>query len=134
MHVKSGTCLSLIAACITFTQVVARPTRRFLENVDLTNEVLVFDAPAFQDPQDPTSFKAAIPAFVSLRQFNFNPTIADGFSTILSSSGVQVGDQFENLANRVTLFGAVGLPGKQVSLKIDGCGDEVRYGHTCTQL
>lgn len=98
----------------------AAPSRRSLEDFNSVNDVLVLDAPAFQDG---SSMKASIQAFVSLRPISLSP-IVKAFSSALENLGLVIGDKLENLEERVRLFGAVGLEGKQVKLRIDGCDGE----------
>jgi hypothetical protein len=121
MYIKSGTW----ALLTTLLAVVnAHPMRRQLEAVDATNEVLVLDAPAFQDPNNPASIMASFPAFVALRLSPID--IAFGvLSSQLENFGIDVGNRVDTLRERLRLLPLIGLPGKEVSLKLDGCANEV---------
>jgi hypothetical protein len=124
MHIKSGGTLlaGLFSAIIAPS--LAVPAKRQLGDVDVLNDALVFDAPAFQDPSNPASLKAAVPAFVSLRPLG---AVVDAFASFLSGQGISSVDASRNrLADRVQLFGAMGLPGKEVRLRLDGCNQPVR--------
>jgi hypothetical protein len=118
--------LRLLAIFLIHSHSYAAPSRRSLGDIDSLDDVLVLDAPAFQDG---LSTKASVQAFSSLRQISVGP-IADAFSTALENLGVTTGDTFGNLEDRVRLFGAIGLEGKQVKLKMDGCDDEILVKQT----
>jgi len=124
MHIKSGT-FTVLSGLLATRSIFAIPTRRFLQDIDVTNNALVFDAPAFQDPNNPSLLKASVQAFVSLRAIPLTPVV-DGFTSLLKDAGVDITDAADRLSNRVKLFAAIGLPGKQVNLKLDGCGNNVR--------
>lgn len=96
------------------------PHRRLFESITDLDDVLLFDAPAFQDPADPTKLIAGLQAFVSLRAFDTSKLLS-GVEDVLGSIGIDIGDQVDTVAERLSLFAAIGLPGKEVEVNVAGC-------------
>ncbi|KAJ3536706.1 hypothetical protein NMY22_g5912 [Coprinellus aureogranulatus] len=120
------TLFSLVAA-LTAHQAIAVPTRYItpaerglLDSPGVLDNVLLFDAPAFPDPQNSSNTIAEVQAYVSLRTPNLS--IATGpITALLSTFGIEVGSQLATLQDRVKLLASVGLPGKKVQVTVPGC-------------
>jgi hypothetical protein len=105
--------------------------RLFGSSVDILDNVVLFDAPAFQDSSG--DWTAAMPAFVSLREVSLEP-VAAAFTYVLSDLGIVVGDRVDVLADRLELFAAIGLSGKEVDVTVNGCsGGQVSLSQTSGQ-
>lgn len=123
MSPKAGP-LCLLTGLLAVHSTLAAPNRRLLKGVDPINDVIVFDAPVFTDSSS-GSMRAAIPAFVSRRQPNDETVIAQGVSALLKQMGVDVGSSINNLADRVKLFAAGSISGKEVDLQVQACNKQV---------
>ena len=86
----------------------------------LDSSVVLFDSPAFQHAGAAGPWIAAVPAFVSLPQLNVGP-VTVLLTRLLASFGVDVGNRTATFANRVQLFTAIGLAGKNVQVAVAGC-------------
>lgn len=124
----STTLLNLVFAAVF---VNARPTQRALfESVSLLDDALVFDAAGFPDPAKPGNTLVGLQSFVSLRQIDLGSLIDKAGSLLESTVGLDIGDNTQTVEDRIRLFGAVGLPGKKVEVKVDGCGNSAKLGPT----
>lgn len=95
-----------------------------LEGRTLLNDILVFDAPAFPDPAKPGNTLIQLQAFVSLRSIDlsaFTSAVEQGVNAL----GIDIGDGLSTLQQRTQLFSAVGVPGKDLTLNVEGCGQPV---------
>ena len=71
-----------------------------------------------------------MPAFVSLRGISLEPVV-EAFTSFLQGEGVSIGDKANVLTDRIQLFGAIGLSGKELSVNVQNCnGGAVTLGQT----
>ncbi|KAG6902734.1 hypothetical protein C0995_012398 [Termitomyces sp. Mi166 len=103
--------------------------RDISSSVGLLDEVLLFDAPAFPNPANPSNILVAQQAFVYLDQIDIDP-IVSGVQAVLNSLGLNIGDSLTNVEERLKLFAAVGLPGKTVKVDVDGCSQQEQLSGT----
>jgi len=120
---------TLFLSILCAQNVLAAPTRRLFKEINFTNDVLLFDAPAFQDPKNPGAIKASFQALVFRRGISVTGTLLGAFELLLKGAGVDITD-VEKLRERITLFGALPVPGKQLEMSISGCNQEVVAGKT----
>lgn len=102
----------------------ARPTHleeRFLDKVLVTDDVVLLDAPAFDSQNAPGETSAAIQAYVYLRTSLLTTPVVSLITKLLGDAGVDVAQGAAQIRERAKLFAAIGLPGKIVSVKVDGC-------------
>jgi hypothetical protein len=113
MHFKSFFLLSL--SFLSLASGLALPS---FTAIDVLSDVLLFVAPAFQNPSEPSSIKASIQGFVSLRTPPVQ-LLVDAAIAFLKSQGIDLtakGDEIvRRIADRVQLFAATGLPGKDLT-------------------
>lgn len=83
MRLSFATFLSVLV-----TSTVAVPTKR----VNLLQDVLLFDSPAFPDPANPGQTLVALQSFVSLRQIDLG-FLSSGVEAALNGLGIDVGDK-----------------------------------------
>jgi hypothetical protein len=106
---------------VLVTFAAAIPTHRPSRRINPFQDVLLFDAPAFQDPANPGQTLVALQSFVSLRQIDLG-VLTSGVEKALSALGLDVGDKISSVMDRIKLFGAIGLPGQDVEVNVSGCG------------
>ncbi|PPQ92513.1 hypothetical protein CVT25_010346 [Psilocybe cyanescens] len=118
---------------LIFSAVHGLPTlpasRGILDDVGILDDIFVFDAPAYPDPANPGNTLIDLQSFVSLRQIDLGGLTA-ALSAVLSTLGVNVGDQINNLRERIKLIGAIGLPGKSTTVTVVGCSSTAQTGET----
>jgi len=107
----------------------ALPTTQLLERgltdgINVFDDVIVFDAAAFQDPTNPANTVAGLQSFVSLRQIDLGPLMSGIASALQSTLGLDIGNKISTVQARIKLFGAVGLSGKEVKVDVDGCNTQ----------
>ncbi|EEB88328.1 hypothetical protein MPER_13890, partial [Moniliophthora perniciosa FA553] len=83
------------------------------EGINFLNNVLVFDAPAFQDPANPGNTLVDMQSFVFLKQLDLGP-LTSVVGDALEGLGLDVGDKIDGALERIKLFAAIGLSGKEV--------------------
>lgn len=123
---------TLLLSVVLAQQALSAPTlqqRQIFDSVTPLNTVILFDSPAFQDPNNANNLIASFRSFVHLNQVNFSG-VADILTGFIESLGIEVGDAVNILQDRAKLFAAVGLPGKEVTVKIDGCSAEAELAET----
>ncbi|KAJ7094512.1 hypothetical protein B0H15DRAFT_829861 [Mycena belliarum] len=99
-----------------------QPARR--GSVNILDDVVVFDAPAFDDPANPGSSFAQVQAYVSTRQISLGPLV-DGVGGLLGKTiGLNIADSIDRVTDRLALFGTIGLSGKDVKVAVAGCGSK----------
>jgi len=101
------------------------PQRRLpdLNGIDVLDDVLVFDGLAYEDPSNVGQALVGLQAFVYLRSIDITGLISSVASALESSLGLDIGADITTATDRLQLFGAVGLPGKDVQVNIDGCSE-----------
>lgn len=112
-------------------QVLSAPLqqRQIFDFVTPLNTVILFDSPAFQDPNNADNLVASFRAFVHLNQIDLSG-VTKAISGFIENLGIEVGDAIDILEDRIQLFGAIGLGGKEVTVTIDGCSSEVELIET----
>lgn len=97
------------------------PQSGLLNQVLITDDVFLLDAPMFDNPASPGETLAIVQAFVFLRELRPIAPFADLIRRVLADGGKDVPDAAARIEERAKLFFAVGLPGKIVSIKVEGC-------------
>ncbi|KAF5384098.1 hypothetical protein D9615_003347 [Tricholomella constricta] len=121
---------SLLPILFTAISVQAQPVERgIFDSVGVLDDVLLFDAPAFPDPANPANTLVGLQAFTSLRQIDLGVLTAAA-QAALKAIGLDVGDKISTLEERLRLFGAVGLPGKNVKVDVGGCNKQAQLPGT----
>ncbi|KAG6896089.1 hypothetical protein C0992_010369 [Termitomyces sp. T32_za158] len=92
--------------------------RNIFNSIGPLDNVLLFDAPAFPEPDN--QLLVAQQAFVYLHQLDFSP-IVSGVQAALNALGLDIGDSLTNVEERLKLFAAVGIPDKKVEMSVQGC-------------
>jgi hypothetical protein len=131
MLFKSGT-FSLLTALLLAQSLpaLAAPLEpRLLPDINLTNDVIVFDAPAFQVPKT-GKIMANFQVLVTQRGLDVGTPLAAAFKGLLGSAGVEIGNAAALFTKRIAPFGAIGISGKTVKLTVDGCNSPVKVGET----
>ncbi|KAJ7693763.1 hypothetical protein B0H14DRAFT_2651306 [Mycena olivaceomarginata] len=97
------------------------PSRR--SSVNILDDVLVFDAPAFDDPANPGNTLVQLQAYVSSRELSLEPLLS-GISGLLNKTlGLDISNSTDRAAERLALFGTIPLSNKDVTVNVNGCGD-----------
>ncbi|KAF9260650.1 hypothetical protein L218DRAFT_1051074 [Marasmius fiardii PR-910] len=120
---------ALLLALLLVVDAAPVAERGLLSDINGLDEVLLFDSPAFQDPQNPENTLINVQSYVFLKQFDLGPlssVIGDG----LEKLGLDVGDQIDRVLDRMKLFATVGLPGKEVKMTVEGCEKQVTLPET----
>ncbi|KAF8065136.1 hypothetical protein FPV67DRAFT_171095 [Lyophyllum atratum] len=121
---------SLLSIVLAAVSVQARPVERgVFDSVGVFDDVLLFDAPAFPDPANPANTLVGLQAFVSLRQIDLG-ALTTGVEAALKAIGLDVGDKISTVQDRIRLFGAVGLSGKNVKVDVGGCNKQAQLPGT----
>lgn len=116
---------SLLLSAILAQQALSAPTlrqRQIFDSITPLDSVILFDSPAFQDPENPNNLITSFRSFVSLNQIEFD-FVAEALTDFIEGLGIEVGDAINILEDRAQLFGAIGLPGKEVTVKVEGCSE-----------
>ncbi|GLB39809.1 putative uncharacterized conserved protein (DUF2183) [Lyophyllum shimeji] len=112
---------SFLSILLTAISVKARPVERgVFDSVGVLDDVLLLDAPAFPDPANSANTVIGLQAFVSLRQIDLG-ALTTGVEAALKTIGLDIGDKLSNVQERIRLFGAIGLSGKNVKVDVGGC-------------
>ncbi|KAJ6618738.1 hypothetical protein B0H10DRAFT_1227777 [Mycena sp. CBHHK59/15] len=125
--------LSFVAASLAVAEVISALPRdhEIRSSVDILDSVLVFDAPAFEDPAVPGNTLVELQAYVSTRELDLGPLLS-GISSLLESIGLDIGDAIDTVADRLALFGTIGLSGKDVTAKLNGCSSPATLSATAS--
>ncbi|KAF8142301.1 hypothetical protein K438DRAFT_2114487 [Mycena galopus ATCC 62051] len=119
----SLTFLTFVLAAVESAHALPQPSRR--SSVDILDDVLVFDAPAFDDPANPGNTLVQLQAYVATREVSIQPLIS-GISGLLNSSlGLDISPDLATATSRLALFGTIPLGGKTVTASVGGCGNSV---------
>ncbi|KAG6907793.1 hypothetical protein DXG01_007332 [Tephrocybe rancida] len=118
---------TLVPLLVASASTHAFPTERrsIFTSVDILDDVLLFDAPAFPDPTNPVNTLVALQTFVSLRQIDLGPLIS-GVEAAVKTLGLDVGDATSTVEERLKLFAAIGLPNKTVKVNVGGCSKQAQ--------
>lgn len=107
------------------TLAIPHPTDK--RDIARTDDVILFDAPAFQSPTDPSVTIVSQQALVFVRQLDTAP-LQNVLKTALNAFGL--GDELATAVDRLKLFAAVGLPGKEMKVTVQGCSDALTLPKT----
>lgn len=118
-----------LVATVLVTSTMAIPTHRPSKRVNVFQDVIVFDAPAFQNPANPAETLASMQSFVFLRQLDLG-VLASGVESALEALGFDVGDAISGVMDRLRLFAAIGLPGQEVKVDVNGCSTQAALAET----
>ncbi|KAF7355566.1 DUF2183 domain-containing protein [Mycena sanguinolenta] len=100
-----------------------RPSRR--SSVDVLDDVLVFDAPAFDDPANPENTLVQLQGYVATREISIQ-SLLSGISTLLNQTlGLDISQDLATATSRLALFGTIPLSGKTITANVNGCGNAV---------
>lgn len=102
---------------------------RQLNGVTVLDDLLIFDGAAFPDPNRQGETLIGLQSFVSLRQIDLTPFLAE-VESILNDLGVDVGDNIQTVESRIRLLGAIGLPAKAVRIDVAGCNTQLELPRT----
>jgi len=111
----------LISLSSTYAKPIPRSSLSKRLSVGSLDDVLLLDAPAFQDPSDSSKTIASMEAFVFLHQLplNFSGILEDAVNAI----GLDKGGDITTAADRLKLFSAVGIPGTHATVNVSGCSE-----------
>ncbi|KAJ7291047.1 hypothetical protein C8J57DRAFT_1704741 [Mycena rebaudengoi] len=113
--------LAAVEVAFALPRAYQTPSRR--SSVNVLDDVLVFDAPAFEDPANPGETLVQLQSYVSTRQISIGPLL-DGISSLLkATTGLDISEDVDRATDRLALFATLGLNGKDVTVDIDGCGE-----------
>ncbi|KAG5352894.1 hypothetical protein C0989_012284 [Termitomyces sp. Mn162] len=120
----------LLPVLFTLTSARTSPVERdSFSLVGLLDEVILFDAPAFSDPSNPSNTLVAQQAFVYFHQTDIKP-IVSGVQAVLNSLGLDIGNSLTNIEERLKLFAVAGLPYKTVKVEVKGCSRQAQLSGT----
>ncbi|KAG7442903.1 uncharacterized protein BT62DRAFT_954366 [Guyanagaster necrorhizus] len=106
------------ALLLSFVLATARAT--LLESAD---EVLLFDAPAFQDPNNASNSVISLQSFVYHKQIDL--TTLTNTLTAWENNG-----SIDKAVERLKLFAAVGVPGVSLSVDVAECSEQATLSAT----
>ncbi|CAK5275469.1 unnamed protein product [Mycena citricolor] len=108
----------------------APPAER--SSINALDDVLVFDAPAFDDPANPGNTLVQLQAYASTREVSISPLI-DGVTSALKAIGLNVSSSTaDTVTGRLALFATLGLSGKAVTVNVDGCAQPATLPSTAS--
>lgn len=93
---------------------------RIFQTISTRDTAILFDSPAFQDPKNPGTLTTSFRAFAFKNLLDLSDVV-DDLVDFIESFGINVGSSLSILEERARLFGAIGLPFKEIPVKIDGC-------------
>ncbi|KAJ7780960.1 hypothetical protein B0H16DRAFT_1299237 [Mycena metata] len=105
-----------------------RPSRR--SAVNLLDDVLVFDAPAFDDPANPGNTLVQLQAYVSSRELDLTPLLDSISGELNKTLGLDISKTLDRAASRLALFATLPLSGKDVTVNVDNCGNSASLPST----
>ncbi|KAJ3495715.1 hypothetical protein NLJ89_g10583 [Agrocybe chaxingu] len=97
-----------------------KPTALPCTRSPITDDLLIFDSPAFPDPNKAGNTLVALQTFTSLRQLDLGVATA-AVTAFLKTLNIDVGNSLNTLQERIKLFGTIGLPGKHATIEVPGC-------------
>lgn len=98
---------------------IPNPLHWMNHDINVLDDVILFDAPAFQNPANSAETIVALQSFVFLREINLHP-LRSAIASALSKIGVTVDDKVATAAERLKLFAAIGVHGT-VKATVTGC-------------
>lgn len=127
MALKKVLLLSVVFAHQALSAPVLEP--RIFQTISTRDTAILFDAPAFQDPKNPNNFIASFRVFAFKNLIDISDVV-DDLVDFIEGFGINVGDSLSILEDHAQLFGAIGLPFKEIPVKIDGCSIEAELDET----
>jgi hypothetical protein len=128
MFSRLAVALSSLVLVTRFTSLNALPTRFSARDIDPTEDAILFDAAAFQDPVNPENTIAALQSFVFVRQIDF---VLDNIAPAFEALGLEVvGDKVQQVVDRAKLFAAIGKEGQDFEVSVDGCSETISLAET----
>lgn len=112
---------SIFLSCVLVTASATPVTYR-----SSLDEVLLFDAPAFQDPDNTSNSIVSLQAFVYLKQLDLTTLT----STLTTWTSGKIGSSTETALERLKLFAAVGVPGVSLSVGVAECSEQATLSAT----
>ncbi|KAK7061968.1 DUF2183 domain-containing protein [Favolaschia claudopus] len=114
--------LASVDLSLALPRAYQQPSRR--SSVNILDDVLVFDAPAFDDPANPGNTLVQLQAYVGTRQINLLGPLLSGISGLLDKTlGLDISKNLDRVGDRLALFATVPLGKKDVTVNVNGCGD-----------
>jgi hypothetical protein len=111
----------LAASLVQAGPVPAYNKRLFGAALDSLDALQMFDGLAYPDPSGSGQFITSVQNVVTTLSFDVAPLISAA-STLLDTLGIDVGNEAAVLADRVSLFGGIGVSGKEVDATLNGSG------------
>lgn len=102
---------------------------RIFQTISTRDTAILFDAPAFQDPKNPNNLIASFRIFAFKNLIDISDVV-DDLVSFIEGFGISVGNSLSILEDHARLFGAIGLPFKEVPVKVDGCSIEAMLDET----
>lgn len=102
---------------------------RIFETISTRDTALLFDAPAFQDPKNPNNLIASFRIFAFKNLIDASDVV-DDLVSFIESFGITIGNSLSILEDHARLLGAIGLPWKEVPVKVSGCSVEALLDET----
>ncbi|KAK0205401.1 hypothetical protein DFS33DRAFT_1260185 [Desarmillaria ectypa] len=112
---------------LSFVLATARATSAtYRSSLHSLDEVLLFDAPAFQDPDNASNSLVSLQSFVYFEQLDLR-TLTSTLTAWLTLLGI---DGIDTAVERLKLFAAVGVPGVSLSVDVAGCNEQATLSAT----
>lgn len=127
MAFKKALLLSTIFAYQALSAPVLEP--RIFQTISTRDTAILFDSPAFQDPKNPNKLIASFRTFAFKNLIDISDVV-DDLVDFIEGFGIDVGNSLSILEDHARLFGAIGLPFKEIPVKIDGCSVEAMLDET----
>ncbi|KAK0184555.1 hypothetical protein F5146DRAFT_1114298 [Armillaria mellea] len=115
---------SVFIACVVVTAWATPVT--YHSSLNSLDEVLLFDAPAFQDPDNTSNSLVSLQAFVYLKQLDLKALT----NTVMTWTLGGIGGSIETAVERLKLFAAVGVPGVSLSVGVAECSEQAALSAT----
>ncbi|KAK0498878.1 hypothetical protein EDD18DRAFT_1308316 [Armillaria luteobubalina] len=114
---------SIFLSCVVVTICATSVENRSSDSLD---EVLLFDAPAFQDPANASNTLVSLQAFVYVKQLDLSTLT----STLTAWTLGGITGSIETAVERLKLFTAVGVPGVSLSVGVGECSEQATLSAT----
>ncbi|KAF9530570.1 hypothetical protein CPB83DRAFT_763129 [Crepidotus variabilis] len=112
---------------------IAYSERGLIDGIHITDNLILFDAPAFPNPNNGSETLVDVETYAFSRIASFGSVIPVEVQLLvkaLSALGVDAAQKVVQIEERVKLFLAIGLPAKSEHLKVDGCSNAPNTGAT----
>ncbi|KAK0223957.1 hypothetical protein IW262DRAFT_1269042 [Armillaria fumosa] len=115
---------SIFLSCVVVTTWATPVENR--SSLNSLDEVLLFDAPAFQDPANASNTLVSLQAFVYLKQLDLSTLT----STLTAWTLGGITGSIETAVERLKLFAAIGVPGVSLSVGVGECSEQATLSAT----